>query len=151
MYSGPTQPTTTVLPNSDRPYDERSTPRTRVIRYGESLGWIAATLLLAYFIDLRSALQNYGYGIPFYLLFLSMSGWILVFFYLQFYVPIRTGTRPDLKHWETQARQPVQIATAFAVVSGVSSIWMLWPAYGWFTPLVVFLFFMGTVSFIGLF
>ncbi|TPX64919.1 hypothetical protein SpCBS45565_g05559 [Spizellomyces sp. 'palustris'] len=143
---------TAALPSEERPYDDpRNKPRSKLIRYLESFAWIAGALGTGWWSDLPSALQNYGYGIPFYLLFVSLSGWTFVFLYLQFYIPFKTGTRPDLTQWETQAKHPVQIATAFGVISAISSCWMLWPAYGFLTPLLVFLMFMGGVSLIGLF
>ncbi|TPX58443.1 hypothetical protein PhCBS80983_g03129 [Powellomyces hirtus] len=121
------------------------------MRYAESLAWITLALVVGYFSNLAGALQNYGYGVPFYLLFASLSGFVCVFIYLQFYVPMKTGTQVDLTKWETQAKLPVQIATAFGAIGSVSSCFMLWPAYGFLTPFVVFIFFMGGLSFIGLF
>ncbi|KAI9101120.1 hypothetical protein DFS34DRAFT_457308 [Phlyctochytrium arcticum] len=143
---------TSALPSEERPYDDPlNLPRSKAIRYVESFAWIAAAVAAAYYSDLRTSLQEYGYGVPYYLLFTSLSGWIFVFLYLQFYVPYSTGTRPDLTKWETQAKHPVQVATAFGVTAAISSCFMLWPAYGFLTPLLVFLLFMGGVSFIGLF
>ncbi|KAJ3175294.1 hypothetical protein HDU87_006376 [Geranomyces variabilis] len=141
-----------ALPSDLRPADEPPlTPRSPAMRYLESAAWITLALAVAYYSNLAAKLQEYGFGIPFYLLFISLSGFVCVFIYLQFYVPSKTGVRVDLTKWETQARLPVQIATAFGTAACASSCVMLWPAYGFFTPVVVFVFFMGGLSFIGLF
>ncbi|KAI8821065.1 uncharacterized protein EV422DRAFT_619963 [Fimicolochytrium jonesii] len=145
-------PRVSALASEERPYDDSKSPtRSKLVRYAESATWIVIALASGYFANLADALQNYGYGLPFYLLFTSLAGFIIIFIYLQFYVPMKTGSRVDLSKWETQARLPVQIATAFGTLSMLSSCWMLWPAYGFLSPPLVFVLFMGGLSFIGLF
>ncbi|KAJ3298537.1 hypothetical protein HK104_010592 [Borealophlyctis nickersoniae] len=147
---------TTAIPNQETPYDAQIDPqhilrRSRVRRYAESGAWIVTAVVAARFADLPTALQDYGYGVPFYLLFVSLLGFIMIFLYLTLYIPYTTGSSVDLTQWQTQAPRTIQLATICGVVAGIAANWMLWPAYRWLTPVLTFVEFMGVISFIGLF
>lgn len=170
-----------AIPNQEKPYDEIHQRRRAINRKSkaliraENLAYVIAASVGAYLANLKWALQEYGYGyvlstcsvnrvvlvdkvphessnrIPFYLLFISILGFILVFFYLFFYIPIATGQSIDVTQWQTQAKRPVQIATTFGVLAFISSNWLLWPAYKFLTPLLVTLLTVGFFGFVGLF
>jgi hypothetical protein len=81
---------------------------------------------------------------------MGFLGFISIFFYLNYYLSwIKKPV--DLRHWEMECPRQIQIASFCAVLSFVSLNVMLWSAYSYGTPILVFLWLMGSVALIGLF
>ena len=65
--------------------------------------------------------------------------------------PIFTGRKVDLSQWEIETPKTIYIATSLGVVSYISTVWMIWPAYHIFSFPIIFLELAGLIAFIGLF
>ncbi|KAI8913249.1 hypothetical protein EDD86DRAFT_262079 [Gorgonomyces haynaldii] len=116
----------------------------------ERLGWIAGGLVLIWFFNLPLVFWYQRKTWAFLATGVSVIGFFAVYGYLQIYLPT-TGFKVDYQQWQTQIPRSIQLATFLGVVCSISVNLLLWSTFGLFSPLVAFVLFMASTSFVAMF
>ena len=113
----------------------------------EALLWVAGAVGLVAYGDGEKDLvrilalgdERVG-GVPSSVAVVSFLLNVLVFAYLALFLPYARG---DRRPWDEAAPWAVPVGTLCGATTFVSLTWALLPIYGWFTPLVVVVLFLG--------
>ena len=116
-----------------------------------NLVWTGFSLFIIHYINLISIISSLEPTLSFYLAISSVFGISLVFLYITFYLPLKTGSRIDLKNWEKTVPRSIQFATVCGVVSFISCNFLLWAHFSFLSPVVLLILLFGGISFVGLF
>lgn len=116
----------------------------------DTVFWIIAAFLTLYYSDLITVLKvDHRVNIKYFYASLAMTSIpIAIACYLILYLSIMKNVHSD--DWEISAPYAIPVATISTVAAGILWNVSLWDVYSFYTPLILFLLFMGLIMTISI-
>lgn len=118
--------------------------RDSVQHYVEMVAWLAAAAAAVYYSDIINVTLSGEalIGTWWWFCVACWLGFAGIGFYQSLYLPYVKGIKPNETD-DPVASRPIQIASGLLVIGGLAWTVAYWPAYGWLTPALGFVLFMG--------
>ena len=118
------------------------------------LGYMALSLLTAWYTDILQITIHETFRLHTFWLGLSIMsflGLILVFLYLNYFLPWIMKLEIKYEQWRIYAPRAIPLAALCGTISSVSFIFAYWPVYKFLTPIYWYFLALGTTSLISVF
>jgi len=85
-----------------------------------------------------------------YIAYVSFACFLACILYITIYLPKVKKVKVDYVDWQHTIKKPIQLTTVCIIISYISASIAFWPAYGFFSFILILICCLGGVSIIAL-